>query len=152
MSVSFGWWQIWDPTRKKPTDDVGAVPPYQQISNVQVSLTGSTAVVTWTTSLAASSRVSYGVVPNLDNSTAEQDVFGGVTTSHSVTITGLNPDEVYLFRVHSRQLGGTDGQYNRAMDGYDVTADGSFVTTGVILQEDGSYVLQEDGTRVSLEQ
>jgi hypothetical protein len=75
------------------------------ISNVQAtSITDNSAVITWTTNEASDSAVQYGTTsgsyPLSRNSTT-------LVTSHSVTLTGLNDDTTYFFRVRS-----TDGSGN----------------------------------------
>jgi hypothetical protein len=75
------------------------------ISNVQAtSITDNSAVITWTTDEASDSVVQYGTTsesyPSSRNSTT-------LVTSHSVTLTGLNDDTTYFFRVRS-----TDGSGN----------------------------------------
>ena len=75
------------------------------ISNVQAtSITDNSAVITWTTDEASDSAVQYGTTsgsyPLSRNSTT-------LLTSHSVTLTGLNDDTTYFFRVRS-----TDGSGN----------------------------------------
>lgn len=133
MSFSAGLGLIYDPIIKKITDDPGAITSNtatpMAISAVSVSgIGGGSATITWTTTVGSSSKVSYGVSPNRDNVSPETNAYPNAqVTSHSVTLTGLVAGKVYLFRVHSRMLGGTDGQYNQVMDGYQFTADGSFV-------------------------
>jgi hypothetical protein len=75
------------------------------ISNVQASsITDTTAVITWTTDEVSDTLVQYGTssgsYPLSRNST-------NLVTSHSVTLTGLNDDAIYFFRV-----GSTDGSGN----------------------------------------
>lgn len=133
MSFAAGLGLILDPIIKKLTDDPGAITSNtatpMAITNLSVSgIGGGSATVTWTTTVASSSKVSYGVAPNRDQVTPETNTYPSAqVTSHSVSLSGLTAGKVYLFRVHSRMLGGTDGQYNQVMDGYQFTADGSFV-------------------------
>lgn len=83
------------------------------ISNVQATgITQTGATITWNTNLAANSRVIYDTVSHSDisgasapnygyaASTATTDDTTGVT-SHSVTLSGLNPGTRYYFRVIS---------------------------------------------------
>jgi hypothetical protein len=75
------------------------------ISNVQAtSITDNSAVIAWTTDEASDSAVQYGTTsgsyPLSRNSTT-------LVTSHSITLTGLNDDTTYFFRVRS-----TDGSGN----------------------------------------
>ncbi|MCF0074114.1 DUF4082 domain-containing protein [Dyadobacter sp. CY261] len=70
-----------------------------QITNVTVTqpVAGS-AVITWSTDEAASSRVDYGTTADqLTQNSAGTDP----VTSHSVTLTGLDPGMTYYFRVTS---------------------------------------------------
>ncbi len=81
-------------------------------------MTGTTAVITWTTNEASDSQVqvglttAYGTTTTLDTS---------MVTAHSVTLTGLTQVTLYHFRVLSR-----DGTGNLA-----TSADGTFTTTSV---------------------
>jgi subtilase family protein/flagellar hook capping protein FlgD len=54
-------------------------------------------LVTWTTDLAARSRVYYGTTPALGQSAALE----ALVTSHGVTLTGLQPDTDYYFDVEA---------------------------------------------------
>ena len=123
----------YDIAKKKVTDDPGAIPaagatvPGLVMTNLSIgSISGGSATITWTTSQNGTSRVQYGVAPNMDQTTAETNT-SPLVTSHSVVLSGLVAGKVYLIRVHSRMQGGTDGMYNSVLDGYDFTADGGFV-------------------------
>jgi len=68
------------------------------ISNVAVSnITATSATITWTTDEPATSVVHYGVSAGYG---ADASV-GGMSTSHSVTLTGLEDDTTYHFQVES---------------------------------------------------
>lgn len=110
---------------KKPTDDPGAISPLAITSVSAGTPSGGSATITWTTSVAGSSWVSYGIAPNRSQRTAETDI-SPLVTSHSVTLTGLTAGKVYLYRVHSRYSGGKDGANRAVMNGYQFTADSSF--------------------------
>jgi hypothetical protein len=124
----------WDDPKKKLTDDPGALPkagtsnPAIVITNLSSGTpSGGNATITWTTSQAGSSKVSYGIaVQGRSQVTAETDT-SPLVTSHSVTLSNLKVGQVYLYRVHSRLGGGLDGGGNSVMDGYQFTADGTFV-------------------------
>ena len=65
------------------------------------SLNETGATITWTTNLAASSRVEYG-----ENMTFDENASSAtLNTSHSVTLTGLDSDTTYDFRVVSKPAG-----------------------------------------------
>lgn len=115
-----------DDLKKKVTDDPGNVTPITITALSVGSISGGSATVTWTTSQPSSSRVSYGVSPNRSQTTAETDT-NPLATSHSVTLTGLVAGKVYVFRVHSRYGGGTDGMNRSVMDGYSFYQDGTLV-------------------------
>lgn len=85
------------------------------VSNVNVSPTTSTATITWTTDVASTSRVDYG----LTSSYGKQVSDSALVTNHSVTLTGLRGGTIYHFKITSTRSGYSDG----------VTADSVFVTT-----------------------
>jgi hypothetical protein len=92
-------------TTASPSD---TTPPV--ISGVSVSnITTSGATITWATDEPATSQVeygttsAYGLFSTLDTS---------LTTSHSVTLSGLQPNTAYHFRVNSK-----DGLGNEAVSG-----------------------------------
>lgn len=61
----------------------------------------STALVTWTTSVAATSKVEYGLTSGYGQSTENTTP----TTDHSVLLTGLTNSSTYHFRVSSSAAG-----------------------------------------------
>ena len=75
------------------------------ISNIQVSVTDTTATVTWDTDEAADSRVDYGLTSGYGSSESSS----GLVTSHSLTLTGLSPDTLHHYQVTS-----VDGSGNSA--------------------------------------
>jgi hypothetical protein len=77
-------------------------------------ITSTSASVSWTTDEAATSRVDYGTTAALGSSTTTSTV---LTTSHARTITGLEPDTTYFYRVRSADSAGNER-----------VADGTFVT------------------------
>jgi len=84
-----------------PLDPVTSTQP-PVISNIQVSSIGqNTATVSWTTDVAANSRVDYGT-STAYGLTASDAAF---TTSHSLVLTGLTAETLYNFQVTS-----TDGE------------------------------------------
>jgi hypothetical protein len=68
------------------------------------SISTSTVTIVWTTDLLSDSQVEYGDSDNLGSLTTLSST---LTTSHSVTITGLAPNTNYIFRVKSKPLGVT---------------------------------------------
>lgn len=79
-----------------------------QISNVSVTVSGSTATITWTTDELSDSSVQLGLDMGygLKIVTAKPNTD---TTTHSVIITGLNPDMTYHLRAVSGDETGDTG-------------------------------------------
>ncbi len=76
------------------------------ISNVNHSnITDSTVTITWETDAISNSFVEYSTNSNLSNS-KEQGTDIKNYTSHSVTLTGLNSNTTYYYRVKSERLEG----------------------------------------------
>ena len=98
-----------------------------QISNVQVTaITETTAVITWTTDIPGDSQVQYGPGSNSWGSYPNQTTDATLTTSHSVTLTGLTQQTEYYFMVGSTDAHG-NGPDNK--DGDDNPAGQSMFTT-----------------------
>ena len=73
------------------------------VSAVAATGSGTSAAVTWTTDEPATSRVDYGTSSSalsLNATTA------GLSTSHSVTLSGLTPNTRYYYRVTSADAAG----------------------------------------------
>jgi hypothetical protein len=80
----------------------GGSPPI--ISNVASSgVTSSGATLTWTTDISSDSQVDYGTT-NAYGSNSALD--SGLTTTHSVSLSGLSASTLYHFRVRSSSSGG----------------------------------------------
>ena len=75
------------------------------ISGVSAAAGQSDFAITWTTDEPATSRVEYGTSDALGSSTP---LSAALRTSHSVTVTGLEPDRVYHFRVRSTDACGRE--------------------------------------------
>jgi hypothetical protein len=78
--------------------------PAPNISNIQTSVTTTSATITWTTDEAASSQVNYGVTTAYSLSSTLNT---NLSTTHSVTLTGLMPGTTYDFDVMSANINGT---------------------------------------------
>ena len=88
------------------------------ISSVTATgITDTSATITWTTDESADSRVDYG----LGTSYGSVGSDGSLVTTHSVTLTGLNPTAAYHYKVTS-----SDGSGNSAS-----SADLTFITAVV---------------------
>jgi thiol-disulfide isomerase/thioredoxin len=76
------------------------------ISGVNVSnITESSAIITWTTNEPATSQVTYGKTETYDSTTSEDT---NLSTSHSVTLTGLDDGTTYNFQVISKDSSGNE--------------------------------------------
>ncbi len=65
------------------------------------SVTGTSAVIAWTTDEAATSQVEYGTTTSYGSTSALDEE---LVTSHSVSVTGLEGDTTYHFRVKSEDV------------------------------------------------
>lgn len=76
------------------------------ISGVDVShKTESSATISWTTDEAATSQVEYGATDAYGSATPVDEE---LTTSHSVTLAGLEPDTTYHFSAKSKDASGNE--------------------------------------------
>jgi peroxiredoxin len=76
------------------------------ISAIQTSnINDLSAIISWTTDIAATTQLEYGTT-NAYGSTTTLDE--SLTTSHNVTLTGLNPMTTYHFKVKSKDAGGEE--------------------------------------------
>jgi len=101
-----------------PTDMVDNTP---YISNVMPSdLTASSVIISWTTSLPATSRVDYGL-DDTYGSAATLD--SNLVTNHAVTLSGLEPNTGYHYQVESTDPGGGDN----------ISGDNTFLTAYIPL-------------------
>ena len=74
------------------------------ISGVNVSnITELSAIITWTTNEPATSQVEYGKTETYGSTTTEDT---NLTINHSVTLTELDDNTTYNFRVMSKDAGG----------------------------------------------
>ncbi len=91
-----------------PSATASATPvlPTTVISAVAANPTDSSIVFTWTTDLGASSQVEYGPDTSYGNLTPVTDTTGTRPTSHSVTVSLLEPCVTYNYRVISQPAAG----------------------------------------------
>lgn len=75
------------------------------ISNVNSSVSGITATITWDTNIIADGFVIYDTV-NTFTGSKEAGNSAKISTSHSVEITGLEANQVYYYKVRSERING----------------------------------------------
>lgn len=83
-------------------DSNDTTPPTISGPNPSVSVTDISAIISWSTNEPADSFVEFG--EDTDYGTIQGDVT--LATSHSVTVSGLNADTAYHYRVRSRDASG----------------------------------------------
>jgi hypothetical protein len=88
--------------------------PMVEISNVQVTPSTGSVIITWNTSVPATSRIDYG----LTNSYGKYVYDSALTTNHTMVISKLRGDTMYHYKITSSAPNYVDG----------VTADATFVT------------------------
>lgn len=71
------------------------------IDNVDSSNSTSTATITWSTNIAATSKVTYATDSIDSASSTEMVSSSATTTAHSIDLTGLTPSTTYYFIVES---------------------------------------------------
>ncbi|HET6953953.1 MAG TPA: LamG-like jellyroll fold domain-containing protein [Acidimicrobiales bacterium] len=111
------------------------LPPGPRISDVVVlDRTSSSARVTWTTDLPATTQVEYGETSSYGWSTTLDPA---LATSHSAPIAGLQPETTYHYRVVSTDA---DGNTVRSPDYLFTTAGVSTLSCHFLTPEDGATV------------
>ncbi len=86
---------------------------------VATGITADSVTITWTTDEPATSLVRYGETASYGSDAS----VGGMTTSHSVTITGLTDDTTYHYQVESTDASdNTSTSSDRTFDTLDETA------------------------------
>lgn len=126
-------WMIWRysgpggylPGAEYDTDDYLAVldlPSTFIVTNIVVETTTNSAVISWLTTLPATTKVEYSINPLFSASWAEQRGFNywnitytqGIivedyanVTTHSIRLENLTPGTSYYFRIQSKGISGT---------------------------------------------
>ena len=121
-----------DPSLNSATQPLATDPPSSfttsdglapTISGVAVTSDNVSALVTWTTDVAAHSQVVYGTSPGtLDQIAAD----AALVTAHAVALNGLTPSTTYFYRVTSAEAGGASSTFPQPP-----AAPQSFATTNV---------------------
>jgi len=89
------------PAGNTPTSDTIA----PVITNVSFSPTETSAVITWVTNEPGSSQIEYGRTTNYGSHSALEQA---LVLSHSVTLSSLEPNTTYHFRVKSKDSSGNE--------------------------------------------
>lgn len=92
---------VYAPTAVEPVDTTAPVVSQVEISNV----TDSSITITWTTDEVATSQVEYGNTIYTTHSVLDSSL----VTIHNVTLSGLNPNTTYHYRVKSVDEFGNEG-------------------------------------------
>lgn len=112
-----------------------SLPP--SISDVNVIPGHSTAVISWTTSESASSRVDYGPTDAYEDGFVE---VADLVTYHELLLEGLSPEQTYHYQITSEDLAGNPAS----------TADATFLASGTaepvgIVSDDFNAVALDTG-------
>jgi hypothetical protein len=75
------------------------------ISNLNTTVNVTSATISWVTNKLADTQVQYGLTTTYDQITTLQNSSPKATT-HTVTLTGLNPGTQYFYQVQSRDSAG----------------------------------------------
>ncbi|MCL6519568.1 MAG: fibronectin type III domain-containing protein [Armatimonadetes bacterium] len=116
-------------TASQPQTDT--TPPV--ISGVSVTNIGpNSATITWTTNENATSVVEYGTTTSYGTTISNETV---LSTSHNITLTGLQPSTTYHYRVQSKDSAGNNAvsaDYTFTTSA-DVTATAPFIRSWLVL-------------------
>jgi phosphodiesterase/alkaline phosphatase D-like protein len=102
LSSTNGWQTNFDNLEFDMPPD--SAPPV--VSGVTTETGSVTTTIGWTTNEPADGQVEYGLSPSYGSSSP---VTPALTTGHSITITGLQPNTTYYYRVLSRDIAGNLG-------------------------------------------
>ncbi|MGH9185612.1 MAG: hypothetical protein ACRD0U_07345, partial [Acidimicrobiales bacterium] len=98
-------WSTFSTFAGGPVSMFGSGPKGPIISSVRSqTITDTTASITWTTHVPATSQVKYGLTPAYGSTTPFDAT---LVTSHGQTTTGLSPDTTYNYQVLSEDSSGT---------------------------------------------
>jgi len=77
------------------------------ISNITITnITSNSATINWLTNEPANSQVKFGLLP--DDYTQSSELIANFTTSHSIVLSGLEPQTTYHFKVFSADANGNE--------------------------------------------
>ena len=124
---------VTDPEDPESEEDL--TPP--SISNISVSnITETSATISWTTGEAADSQVEYGLTTTYGS---ETQLDSQLKTSHSITISGLEEDKNYHYKIKSKD----------ESDNLATTADRVFKTAGGQVEAQCGNLVCESGESCS---
>lgn len=89
----------------------------QNSSNISVSVTDSTANISWSTSQSAVGSIDYGTSTSYGSQVSES----GGTTSHSLTLSSLSANTTYHFRITTGSTQFSDSTFKTAVSGTTTT-------------------------------
>ena len=84
----------------------GSTPAPVVSAVVSWGVTGSSAVISWSTDQQSNTFVTYGTTPALGQTSPVQNA---LSASHGVTLTGLQPNTTYYFVANSTNISGANG-------------------------------------------
>jgi hypothetical protein len=114
------------------------VPSGPVISGVGANgITTSSFAANWTTDVAATSQVDYGTTTAYGTSTT---LNSSLVTSHSVSVTGLQPGTLYHYRVRSKNSGGIESLSGDSAVTTSNTADTTPPTVSITAPANGATV------------
>jgi phosphodiesterase/alkaline phosphatase D-like protein len=106
-------------TQPAPSITLAEQPGPPQISQVEVAvITHNSAVITWITNEPATSKVVFGISTSYGMETPEENI---LTIKHAVTLTGLNKETTYYFKVISKDSSGNESVDDNSGKGYTFT-------------------------------
>ena len=120
--------------------------PNPVISAVTVSsITGTSAVITWTTDQASTSLVNYGTTTSYGSSSTLNTT---LVSSHSVALSGLTPGTTYDFQVisaNSASVSSTSANYTFVAASSTVATSATYLTLDTTTQGTWTGVYGADG-------
>jgi len=106
-------------TQPSPSITLAEQPGPPKISQVEVAvITHNSAVITWITNEPATSKVIFGTSTSYGMETPEENI---LTIKHAVTLTGLNKETTYYFKVISKDSSGNESVDDNSGKGYTFT-------------------------------
>jgi len=84
---------------------IGGIPPV--ISSIEVDVGTNQATITWSTNELSLTWLTYGLTSDY----GEEEKSTDYTTSHSVTLTGLDPATTYHYQIKARDRSGNESSY-----------------------------------------